>query len=123
VPPGISDATVAQPGFNLTPAATVDEGNNWINISWGPLSQVSPTNVTLGNYALAAGFASHQGGITPVQAHYDYNEAPPTDFFGLRGETDPSTLARLSHGWYYFSAADAHLDRSFRHAHKAPPAR
>ena len=31
VPPGISDATVPNPIFNLTPAATVDEGNNWVN--------------------------------------------------------------------------------------------
>src|SRR5207253_9230694 len=32
VPPGISDASVPNPLFNLTPAATVDEGNNWVNI-------------------------------------------------------------------------------------------
>jgi len=31
---GIADATVPNPIFNLTPAATVDEGNNWVNISW-----------------------------------------------------------------------------------------
>src|SRR5204863_44767 len=56
VPPGIADATVPNPIFNLTPAATVDEGNNWINMSWGPLSMVNPsTNVTLGNYGTAAG--------------------------------------------------------------------
>ena len=56
VPPGISDATVPNPIFNLTPAATVDEGNNWINISWGPLAETNPvTNAPLGNYALASG--------------------------------------------------------------------
>jgi len=38
VPPGISDATVPNPILNLTPVATVDEGNNWINLRWGPLS-------------------------------------------------------------------------------------
>ena len=43
VPPGISDATVPNPIFNLTPAATVDEGNNWINMSWGPLTVTSLT--------------------------------------------------------------------------------
>ena len=42
VPPGIADATVPNPIFNLTPAATVDEGNNWINISWGPLALTNP---------------------------------------------------------------------------------
>src|SRR5262249_27582919 len=56
VPPGISDATVPNPVFNLTPAATVDEGNNWINLSWGPLAETNPvTGATLGNYALATG--------------------------------------------------------------------
>jgi hypothetical protein len=52
VPPGISDATVPNPIFNLTPVATVDEGNNWINLRWGPLSLVNPvTGTPLGNYA------------------------------------------------------------------------
>ncbi len=56
VPPGISDATVPNPIFNLTPNATVDEGNNWVNISWGPLAETNPTTgATLGNYSLAAG--------------------------------------------------------------------
>ncbi len=53
VPPGIADAVVPNPVFSLSPAATVDEGNNWINISWGPLSMTNPTtNATLGNYSL-----------------------------------------------------------------------
>jgi hypothetical protein len=56
VPPGIADATVPNPLFNLTPAATVDEGNNWINMTWGPLAEANPvTGTALGNYALAAG--------------------------------------------------------------------
>src|SRR5437764_8710635 len=51
-PPGIADATVPNPIFNLTPAATVDEGNNWVNLSWGPLSMSNPTAVggTNANY-------------------------------------------------------------------------
>jgi hypothetical protein len=63
VPPGISDATVPNPIFNLTPVATVDEGNNWINMRWGPLSLTNPTvrgadgnyggGPLLGNYSLA----------------------------------------------------------------------
>jgi hypothetical protein len=58
VPPGIVDAVVPNPVFTLTPAATVDEGNNWINLSWGPLSMLNPvtstgaTNFLLGNYSL-----------------------------------------------------------------------
>jgi len=81
VPAGISDAVVPNPVFNLTPTATVDEGNNWINISWGPLSMLNPVtstgtiNVVLGNYALMSD--SPAVDYVPVaQAH------PPTDFFG-----------------------------------------
>src|SRR6185295_5966288 len=40
-PPGRSETTGLYPVFALnqiTPAATVDEGNNWINLSFGPLS-------------------------------------------------------------------------------------
>jgi hypothetical protein len=81
VPPGISDATVPNPIFNLTPVATVDEGNNWINLRWGPLSMLNPvsststTNVVLGNYALASG--------SPAIDHVPVNVShPSTDYFG-----------------------------------------
>ncbi len=80
VPPGISDATVPNPIFNLTPVATVDEGNNWINLRWGPLSLLNPvTNTPLGNYALTAG--------SPVidaipTSEPNFNLVPKTDFFG-----------------------------------------
>jgi hypothetical protein len=84
VPPGIADATVPNPLFNLTPAATVDEGNNWINMTWGPLAEANPmTGTTLGNYALAAG--------SPAIDHIPYTfytttlTVAPTlsaDFFG-----------------------------------------
>ncbi len=80
VPPGISDATVPNPIFNLTPAATVDEGNNWINISWGPLALTHPvTGATLGNYALAAGSPA----IDYIPTNSSGGTAAPfTDFFG-----------------------------------------
>ena len=80
VPPGISDATVPNPIFNLTPAATVDEGNNWVNISWGPLAMTNPvTKATLGNYALAS--SSPAIDHIPTSSS-TYNLAPSTDFFG-----------------------------------------
>jgi hypothetical protein len=87
VPPGISDAVTPNPLFSLTPSATVDEGNNWINVSWGPLAVTSPaansgTGSTgtgnwgsgpfLANYNLTAAIDS----IPASQAH------PATDFFG-----------------------------------------
>ena len=84
VPPGISDATVPNPLFNLTPTATVDEGNNWVNISWGPLAITNPvTNAVLGNYALNTGstainyIPSSAGGASGA-----YTLAPSTDYFG-----------------------------------------
>jgi hypothetical protein len=82
VPPGISDATVPNPIFDLTPAATVDEGNNWVNIAWGPLAETNPvTNVVLGNYALATGSPAANY-ITTANSATTYAAAPSCDFFG-----------------------------------------
>lgn len=90
VPPGISDATVPNPLFNLQPNATVDEGNNWINISWGPLSMFNPVSgSTLGNYALGGGspainyIPSSANGTTGA-----YTLAPGADFFGNARKTN-----------------------------------
>jgi hypothetical protein len=84
VPSGVPDSTpppLAQ--FTLTPAATVDEGSNWINMFYGPLSLVNPTILSgaagygapIGNYALAAGSAA----IDVIPANVSH---PSTDFFG-----------------------------------------
>ena len=93
VPPGISDATVPNPIFNLTPAATVDEGNNWINIAWGPLALSNPSVVTapgtavapLGNYGPAS--TSSVIGYIPSTAS-TYTPAPARDFYGTLRKTD-----------------------------------
>jgi hypothetical protein len=89
VPPGIADATVPNPIFSLLPAATVDEGNNWVNLKWGPLSLTNPTVLgtdgnygggsPLGNYALATGSPAIEyiPSTSPT-----YSIAPSTDFFG-----------------------------------------
>ncbi|MHB8721757.1 MAG: choice-of-anchor D domain-containing protein [Steroidobacteraceae bacterium] len=87
VPAGISDATVPNPIFSLTPVATVDEGNNWVNLRWGPLTTVSPASLAnplvlaapLGNYAPAAG-SPVINYITSGSAAY--TAAPLSDFFG-----------------------------------------
>src|SRR2546429_2520997 len=68
VPPGISDATVPNPIFNLTPAATVDEGNNWINMAWGPLSMSNPTAVGGTNANYGGGLANGNYSITTGSA-------------------------------------------------------
>ncbi len=94
VPPGISDASVPNPIFNLTPAATVDEGNNWINISWGPLSLSNPSVVLatgtaappLGNYGPAAG--SPVINYIPSSATTNFAAAPSLDFYGTARKTN-----------------------------------
>jgi hypothetical protein len=82
VPPGVADATSPNPVFNLTPAATVDEGNNWINMSYGPLSLSNPSitagqtgyGVPLGNYSIATG--------SPAFNDANAAGAPDHDIFG-----------------------------------------
>jgi hypothetical protein len=90
VPPGVADATVPNPIFNLQPVATVDEGNNWINMRWGPLSLVNPvTNTPLANYALTTG--SPIIDFVPT-SEANYALVPKTDFFGNpRPETGGDT--------------------------------
>src|SRR5207244_802643 len=44
VPGGVPDSlTPPLPAFTLTPAATIDEGSNWINMFYGPLSLSNAT--------------------------------------------------------------------------------
>jgi Bacterial Ig domain/IPT/TIG domain len=100
VPPGIADATVPNPVFSLTPAATVDEGNNWINMSWGPLSLSNPvTSEGLSNYGPAAG-SSVINLISSLTALANYTAAPATDFYGNprkgNGEVDAGAVEFLS---------------------------
>jgi hypothetical protein len=82
VPPGTNEGTVPVPVFSLLPAATVDEGNNWINMKWGPLAMTNPvTNTELSNYTLASGSPSINY-VTLLNSSVSYIAAPSTDFFG-----------------------------------------
>jgi len=88
VPPGTFEGNVPVPIFNLTAGATVDEGNNWVNISWGPLSLIAPTSETnpsaevpLSDYSLAAGSPAINY-INPSNSATSYAQAPADDFFG-----------------------------------------
>jgi hypothetical protein len=87
VPPGVPDSTYAGPGFSLNPSATVDEGSNWINMLYGPLSLSNATAYKasntalppLGNYAPVAGSPA----IDAIpRGSSGFSSAPSTDFFG-----------------------------------------
>jgi len=90
VPPGTNEGNASpQPVFNLTPSAVVDEGNNWVNLRWGPLSLygVDATTASLtsttpladytptGTSVINKGAANLGNGGSSVAA-------PTTDFFG-----------------------------------------
>ena len=92
VPPGIADATVPNPIFTLTPVATVDEGNNWINLRFGPLSllntvtSTSTTNSVLANYGPAS--TSSVINYVPSTATAYYAAAPALDYYGNPRKTN-----------------------------------
>jgi len=98
VPPGVPDINPFYPLFALNPAATTDEGNNFINMFYGPLTLSNPTipqasggyNVPLGNYGLAQG-SSAIGGVPTTSPTFPM--APARDFFGQTraGDGDPSS--------------------------------
>jgi hypothetical protein len=111
VPPGIADSLTPNPVFSLTPSATVDEGNNWINVSWGPLSQTNPTipgadgnyggGSTLANYTLsstspAVAYIPCVSSSAPCRVNLTVTGLPAsvtlpgTDFFG-NPRPDPGT--------------------------------
>jgi hypothetical protein len=86
-PPGRSETTGLSPVFvfnNITPAATVDEGNNWINLVYGPLALFNnaaqsmlasgPNAVVTGAYSIGAASNAVNGGSN--------TGAPVRDFFG-----------------------------------------
>jgi hypothetical protein len=96
VPPGTFEGNVPTPVFTLTAGATVDEGNNWVNISWGPLSLVAPTSENnpaaetfLSDYSLAAGSPAINY-ITNANSTNTYSVAPNEDFFGTLRKTNGS---------------------------------
>ena len=84
-PPGRSETTGLYPVFALnqiTPAATVDEGNNWINLGYGPLSLANAATAPgtglpqapLGDYSISTG--------SPAINAASSTGAPNHDFFG-----------------------------------------
>jgi hypothetical protein len=88
VPPGVNEFNgFPNPVFTLTPAGTVDEGNNWVNVRWGPLALTHPvTNAVLGNYGPQAGSSAIDNGATNFTVAGNGNgrtvAAPNRDFYG-----------------------------------------
>jgi hypothetical protein len=105
VPPGIVDATAPNPVFTLNPNATVDEGNNWINVSWGPLALSNPAlnsgvgSTGTGNWGSGPLFANYA--LVPASPAIDVVPVaqlhPTTDFFG-NPRPDPGNLTRFDIG-------------------------
>jgi hypothetical protein len=87
VPPGTNESNaLPAPPFTLLAGATVDEGNNWINLRWGPLSMVTtPADPTAAKTRSDPNLSSN-----PFSPAIDYVPntsatfafAPTKDFFG-----------------------------------------
>ncbi len=95
VPPGVNEFNAfPNPVFTLNPAGVVDEGNNWVNVNWGPLALTSPANqgtanqgLPLGNYApggtsTSSSAINHGSANPPAGTSATTVAAPKDDFFG-----------------------------------------
>jgi hypothetical protein len=78
-PPGTNESNaLPAPPFTLLAGGTVDEGNNWVNLRWGPLSlSVPDAKVAFGFDMTPQAPAVNQ---VPLGSQYA-NAAPLTDFY------------------------------------------
>jgi hypothetical protein len=94
-PPGASESTSLGTVFvfnGIKPAATVDEGHNWLNLTYGPLtlnrSAVNSSAVNAPELMIASAATGTAGGaysirVTSAAVNQGLNSAAPvTDFFG-----------------------------------------
>ena len=91
-PPGTNESNALPgPAFTLAAAATVDEGNNWINLRWGPLSLNLPNPVSGGALINAAPTVTSSAinEVPPMNTNQfnPYSAAPSIDFFGTKRKT------------------------------------
>src|SRR5262249_5315144 len=85
VPPGHSESTGLYPVFTVSqivPSATVDEGNNWINLTYGPLSLSNASQYTAKNTALPPLGDYSITAASPALSAATATGAPDHDFFG-----------------------------------------
>jgi hypothetical protein len=105
VPPGVPDASNSTPPFGFTPAGTVDEGNNWINLFYGPLSMYNAAigagssgyGAALGNYSLA----TPNNGVPSSSPTYSL--VPALDFFDNKRNADGHSTAAYDIGAVEFA--------------------
>ncbi len=79
VVPELGTVTNPPSVLNLQVAATLDEGNNYVNLRYGPLYVENPvTNTTFGDYHLAsaAGSAYNTGTATGSVPNHDFDAQP-----------------------------------------------
>ncbi len=99
-PPGASESTSTSPLFvfkGIQPTATVDEGHNWLNLIYGPLTlnrtavgqASSPPELMIASAATGTAGGAYSIPATSVAVNGGSNSvAPATDFFGnLRPRT------------------------------------
>ena len=80
VPPGTNESNALPfPPFSLTAGGTVDEGNNWINLTWGPLALSIPDATN--PYSLDAHPQPPAVDKVPSTTA-EYTAAPSNDFYG-----------------------------------------
>ena len=120
VPPGIVDSTTPNPVFTMTASATVDEGNNWVNVSWGPMAMANPAiqgtsgnwgaGLQLGNYALDSN-STFIDAIPTSETVAPGATVPATDFFG-KPRPDPSNTTHIDYGAVEYQGNEAALTTS-----------
>lgn len=91
VPPGTNESNaLPAPAFTLMAAATVDEGNNWINLRWGPLSLSVPDPNGKAPFTFNPALIPGSTAIKhiPSSANTAYSAAPNLDYFGNQRKTD-----------------------------------
>jgi hypothetical protein len=81
VPPGTNESNgLPAPPFTLSAAATVDEGNNWINLRWGPLSlNFANPQTGIPVFTFNPSPSANSAAIDKVPVAITH---PATDFFG-----------------------------------------
>ncbi len=115
-PPGRSETTGLSPLFvfnGITPAATVDEGHNWLNLTYGPLTMtrvtaVGPTAVEQMVATAAVGAAG--GAYSPATPDFNFGVgqsagAPDHDYFNM-----PRPLTNVTVGAVQFTGPPGTAD-------------